>query len=72
MDDGALQQRLWQGFGKLQTLLGGQASGGAVLEEPGLVASFVAAAPDSPTLNTVIVTGESLEPEVLAAFRTRF
>ena len=41
MDDGTLQDRLWQGFARLQTLLGGMPRAGAVVEEHGLVASFV-------------------------------
>ena len=35
MDDGTLRDRLWQGFARLQTLLGGEAAGGVVVEEPG-------------------------------------
>jgi GNAT superfamily N-acetyltransferase len=72
MDDGALNERLWQGFAQLQTLLGGQAAGGAVLEEQGVMASFVPGAPDSPTLNAVIVLDAALEPRVLAALKDRF
>ena len=30
MDDGTLQERLWQGFARLQTLLGGEGVGGVV------------------------------------------
>ena len=35
MDDATLRERLWLGFARLQTLLGGQAAGGEVLERPG-------------------------------------
>ena len=31
MDDGTLRDRLWQGFARLQTLLGGEAAGGVVV-----------------------------------------
>ena len=72
MDDGTLRERLWQGFARLQTLLGGDAAGGVVVEEPGLVASFVPAAPDSPTLNAAIVVGDELELELLEAMRARW
>ena len=41
MDDGTLRERLWQGFARLQTLLGGDAAGGVVTEDQGSVASFV-------------------------------
>ena len=40
MDDGTLRDRLWQGFARLQTLLGGEAAGGVVVEEHGIVASL--------------------------------
>jgi GNAT superfamily N-acetyltransferase len=65
MDDGTLRERLWLGFASLQTLLGGQAAGGAVMEEPGLVASVVPMAPDSPTLNAAIALAPTLEPATL-------
>ena len=42
MDDGVLLSRLWDGFGRLQALLGGHAGPGAVIERPGLIASVVA------------------------------
>jgi GNAT superfamily N-acetyltransferase len=63
MDEGTLRARLWKGFGRLQTLLGGRAGPGAVLERDGLVASIVPAAPESPTLNAAVV----LEPDVATA-----
>ncbi len=72
MDDAALRERLWQGFARLQTLLGGQAAGGVVLEEHGVVASFVPAAPDSPTLNAAIAMEPYLERRVLHALKQRF
>jgi len=72
MDDGELQERLWQGFARLQALLGGQAAGGVVIEEHGVVASFVPAAPDSPTLNAAIAMEQRLERRVLQALRTRY
>src|SRR4051812_40623386 len=54
MDDGVLLSRLWDGFGRLQALLGGHAGPGAVIEREGLVASVVPSAPDSPTLNAAV------------------
>ena len=62
MDDGTLRERLWQGFAQLQTLLGGEAAGGVVVEEHGVVASFVPGAPDSPTLNAAIVVARRARP----------
>ena len=72
MDDGTLRHRLWQGFAQLQTLLGGDAAGGVVVQERGIVASVVPAAPDSPTLNAAIVVGDELDLELLEAMRTRW
>jgi ribosomal protein S18 acetylase RimI-like enzyme len=72
MDDGTLRERLWQGFAQLQTLLGGDAAGGVVAEEAGIVASFVAGAPDSPTLNAAIVTGSELGLDQLEQMRERW
>jgi ribosomal protein S18 acetylase RimI-like enzyme len=65
MDDGTLRQRLWLGFARLQTLLGGQAAGGVVIERPGVVASIVPAAPESPTLNAAIAMADDLDPALL-------
>jgi ribosomal-protein-alanine N-acetyltransferase len=65
MDDGTLLQRLWLGFARLQTLLGGQAAGGTVLERPGVLASVVPVAPESPTLNAAIALAPELDPAVL-------
>jgi ribosomal protein S18 acetylase RimI-like enzyme len=72
MDDATLRDRLWLGFARLQVLLGGQAAGGEVLEEPGLVASFVPAAPDSPTLNAAIVLADSLDERDVERLRLRY
>ncbi len=72
MDDGTLRDRLWQGFARLQTLLGGDAAGGVVTAEGGIVASFVAGAPDSPTLNAAIVVGPGLDLDRLEAMRARW
>ena len=69
MDDGTLRDRLWQGFAQLQTLLGGDAAGGTVTEEDGIVASFVPGAPDSPTLNAAIVVDGELDLDRLDAMR---
>jgi ribosomal protein S18 acetylase RimI-like enzyme len=63
MDEGALRARLWDGFARLQTLLGGHAGPGRVLEADGLVASVVPNAPESPTLNAAV----ALEPDTAAA-----
>lgn len=54
MDEATLRMRLWDGFARLQTLLGGHAAGGVVLERDGLVASVVPSAADSPTLNAAV------------------
>ena len=72
MDDGTLRERLWQGFARLQTLLGGEAVSGAIVEEHGVVASFVPGAPDSPTLNAAIVVADALDLEHLDTMRTRW
>ena len=72
MDDGTLRERLWQGFARLQTLLGGEAAGGVIVEEHGIVASFVPGAPDSPTLNAAIVVADELDLELLDAMRVRW
>ena len=72
MDDGTLRERLWQGFARLQTLLGGDAAGGVVVEEHGVVASFVPGAPDSPTLNAAIVVAGELDLDLLEAMRRRW
>jgi len=58
MDDDTLRSRLWTAFSRLQSLLGHHSMQGSVLERPGVVASVVPAAPDSPTLNAAV----ALEP----------
>jgi GNAT superfamily N-acetyltransferase len=58
MDDDTLRRRLWTAFSRLQSLLGHHSMQGSVLERPGVVASVVPAAPDSPTLNAAV----ALEP----------
>jgi GNAT superfamily N-acetyltransferase len=63
MDDGTLRSRLWEGFARLQLLLGGNAADGSVLERDGLVASIVPSAPDSPTLNAAV----AIDPDAPAA-----
>lgn len=55
MDDGTLRARLWDGFARLQALLGGHAIGGSVVQLPGLTGSVVPRAPESPTLNAIVV-----------------
>jgi GNAT superfamily N-acetyltransferase len=72
MDDATLRERLWLGFARLQTLLGGQAAGGEVLERPGMLASVVPIAPDSPTLNAGIALGTHVEDDVLIELEIRF
>src|SRR3954449_12474880 len=64
MDDAELRRRLWEGFAALQTLLGGSARDGFVIETPGLVASIVPSAPDSPALNAAVAIdrGPALSP----------
>src|SRR3954451_13754821 len=72
MNDGVLLQRLWDGFGRLQALLGGHAGPGAVIERPGLIASIVPSAPDSPTLNAVVALDPDRAPEHLQELRERY
>jgi GNAT superfamily N-acetyltransferase len=72
MNDGVLLQRLWDGFGRLQALLGGHAGPGAVIEREGLIASVVPGAPDSPTLNAVVALDPDKAPEHLAEFAKRY
>jgi ribosomal protein S18 acetylase RimI-like enzyme len=59
MDDGTLRSRLWDGFARLQLLLGAHAGAGTVMEREGLIASIVPSAPDSPTLNAAV----ALDPD---------
>ena len=72
MDDATLRHRLWQGFARLQTLLGGQAAQGEVTETPALVASFVPKAPDSPTLNAVIALADTIDGSTLATLGHKY
>ena len=72
MDDATLRDRLWQGFARLQALLGGTAAAGDVIHRHGLVASFVAQAPDSPTLNAAITLEDELDPRLLNDLRNRY
>jgi ribosomal protein S18 acetylase RimI-like enzyme len=63
VDEGTLRVRLWDGFARLQLLLGGHAGQWHTLERPGLVASIVPNAPDSPTLNAAV----AIDPDAAAA-----
>ena len=65
MDDAELRRRLWEGFASLQTLLGGSAREGWVLKRPGLVASIVPSAPDSPALNAAVALNPAKAPHHL-------
>ena len=64
--------RLWDGFARLQALLGGHAGPGSVLERDGLVASVVPSAPDSPTLNAAVAIEADRAPEHLEELRHRY
>jgi GNAT superfamily N-acetyltransferase len=72
MDERVLRHRLWDGFARLQTLLGGRAGPGAVLERDGLVASVVPGAPESPTLNAAVVIEPERAVEHLEELRERY
>ena len=72
MDDGVLLARLWDGFGRLQALLGGHAGPGAVIEREGLIASVVPSAPDSPTLNAIVALDPERAPEHLPELAERY
>jgi GNAT superfamily N-acetyltransferase len=72
MDEGTLRARLWEGFARLQTLLGGHAGRGAVLEREGLVASVVPAAPESPTLNAAVAIVPEAGPGHLEELADRY
>src|ERR1044072_5489403 len=72
MNDGVLLQRLWDGFCRLQSLFGGHAGPGAVIERPGLIASIVPSAPDSPTLNAVVALDPDEAPGHLQEMRARY
>src|SRR3954452_22445990 len=59
MEDAELRRRLWEGFAGLEALLGGPGKDGFVIERPGILASIVPSAPDSPALNAAV----ALDPE---------
>ncbi len=64
--------RLWDGFARLQALLGGHAGPGSVLERDGMVASVVPSAPDSPTLNAAVAIEADRAPEHLEELHQRY
>jgi ribosomal protein S18 acetylase RimI-like enzyme len=72
MDEGLLRARLWDGFARLQTLLGGHAGPGSVIEREGLVASLVPNAPDSPTLNAAVAIEPDAGPALLSELADRY
>jgi GNAT superfamily N-acetyltransferase len=72
MDDDTLRQRLWLAFARLQSLLGHHSMQGAVLERPGVVASVVPAAPDSPTLNAAVALNPEQATESLGELSERW
>jgi GNAT superfamily N-acetyltransferase len=72
MDDAVLRSRLWDGFARLQALLGSHSMRGEVIEEPGVVASIVPAAPESPTLNAAVVLDAQLALEQLPELARRW
>ena len=72
MDEATLCDRLWHGFAQLQTLLGGRAAGGTIVEEQGVLATVVPAAPDSPTLNAVIALGATLDHALVQELAGRY
>src|SRR5919202_2028906 len=73
MEDEDLRGRLWDGFARLQALLGGHARRGAVIERDDLVASVVPSSPDSPALNAAVALRPEAAPthleELAAAYR---
>lgn len=72
MDDATLSQRLWDGFGQLQALLGGHAGPGRVVERDGLIASIVPGAPESPTLNAAVALDPDEAVKHLDELATRY
>jgi ribosomal protein S18 acetylase RimI-like enzyme len=72
MDEGLLRVRLWDGFARLQLLLGGHAGQGRTLERDGLVASIVPNTPDSPTLNAAVAIDPDRAPEHLEELEQRY
>jgi GNAT superfamily N-acetyltransferase len=72
MDDATLRARLWDGFARLQVLLGRHAMQGAVIERPGVVASIVPVAPESPTLNAAVALDAELAAKALPELAERW
>jgi ribosomal protein S18 acetylase RimI-like enzyme len=72
MDDATLRRRLWDGFARLQAILGSHARQGQVLEDDGLVASLVPGQPDSPALNAAVVLDPELAIERLDDLAARY
>jgi ribosomal protein S18 acetylase RimI-like enzyme len=72
MDEGTLLARLWDGFARLQLLLGGHAGHGETVERDGLVASVVPSAPESPTLNAAVAIDPEAAPEHLDDLQHRY
>lgn len=67
-----LRARLWDGFARLQLLLGGHAGQGQTLERDGLVASVVPNAPESPTLNAAVAMDPDAAPAHLPELEERY
>src|SRR4051812_3399320 len=72
MEDAELRSRLWEGFAALQTLLGSHAKDGFVIEQPGIVASIVPSAPDSPALNAAVALDPQQAPAALQDLGGRY
>jgi GNAT superfamily N-acetyltransferase len=72
MDEGMLRARLWDGFARLQLLLGGHAGDGRTIERTGLVASIVPNAPESPTLNAAVAIDPQAADEHLDELAARY
>jgi ribosomal protein S18 acetylase RimI-like enzyme len=72
MDDATLRRRLWDGFARLQALLGGSAKHGVVLESHALVASIVPHAPDSPALNAAVALDPTAALQALEELAGRY
>ena len=72
MDDAILRARLWDGFARLQCLLGGSARHGTVVETNQLVASIVPHAPDSPALNAAVALEPHAAINALEELQTRY
>jgi ribosomal protein S18 acetylase RimI-like enzyme len=72
MDEALLRSRLWDGFARLQVLLGRHAMQGAVIERPGVVASIVPVAPESPTLNAAVALDAEQAAQALPELAERW